>query len=94
MPLRDRKTPKEIPLDIKMIQIADRDNLPEDHTLRVKALELKNVLMSGEFESKKLLGAWARAKKAYCEYTDEPLVDPAAIETGAKLVALLSGNVI
>jgi hypothetical protein len=49
--------------------------------------------LRGKPTAKQVLGAWARAKKAYCEYTGTPLVDPVVIETGAKLITLLSGKV-
>ena len=54
----------------KMLRIADRDNLPEDHLMRVRAIELREV----EIYAKKLLGAWARARRVYCAYTGEPLI--------------------
>jgi hypothetical protein len=62
----------------EMFEIADRDKLSEDHPMRIKATE------------KRLLGAWARARRAYCDYTGTPLVDSAAVETGARLIKLLS----
>jgi hypothetical protein len=75
---------------MEIIQLADRDNLPKDHPLRIKALELRDVL-NGKMTAEKLLGTWARARRAYCEYTGTPLIDPVAIETGSKLVSFLSG---
>jgi hypothetical protein len=46
-------------------------------------------IFDGKPTAKQVLGAWARARKAYCEYTGTPLVDPVAIETGARLVKFL-----
>jgi hypothetical protein len=75
----------------EMFEIADRDKLPDDHPVRVKAVGLKNVVEGKEMPTaKRLLGAWARAKKAYCDYTGTPLVDPAAVETGSRLINFLS----
>jgi hypothetical protein len=74
-----------------MFEIADRDKLPEDHLMRIKATELKEVVEGKEMPTpKRLLGAWARARRAYCDYTGTPLVDPAAVETGARLMTFLS----
>ena len=76
-----------------MLKIADKDKLAADHPLRLKAIELKNILEAAELpEPKRLLGAWARARKVYCEYTETPLVDSAVIETGAKLIGFLRGE--
>ena len=74
----------------EMIQIADRDRLPDDHPMRIKAIELNGVL-AGEASAKSVVGAWARARKVYCEYIGEPLVSDVAVETGAKLINALSG---
>jgi hypothetical protein len=76
----------------EMFEIADRDKLPDDHPVRVKAVELKDVVEGREMPTPKhLLGAWARARRAYCDYTGIPLVDPAAVKTGARLMEFLSG---
>jgi len=75
-----------------MLNIAKKDSLPSDHPLWINALELKKLVERGGVpEAKSLLGAWARARKAYCEYTGVPLVDPVAIETGARLISFLKG---
>ena len=85
--------PGKIPLFDEMIQIATRDKLASDHPMRIKAMELKKLVEgNGMPEAKPLLGAWARARRAYCEYTKTPLVDEAVIETGAKLIKFLSGK--
>jgi hypothetical protein len=77
----------------EMFEIADRDKLSEDHAMRIKAAELKKAIEDKDIPTpKRLLGAWARARKAYCNYTGIPLVDPAAVETGARLIKFLSGG--
>jgi hypothetical protein len=75
----------------EMLEITDRDKLPDDHPMRIRATELKEVVEGKEAPSPKcLLGAWARARRAYCDYTGTPLVDSAAVETGARLMTFLS----
>jgi hypothetical protein len=75
----------------EMLEIADRDKLSEDHPMRVKATKLKEVVEGKEMPTpKRFLGTWARARKAYCDYTGTPLVDPAVVETGARLMKFLS----
>lgn len=59
-------------LSIKMVEIADRDKLPENHEMRIKAAEFDKATRGGE--AKKTLGAWARARRVYCDYTGESLV--------------------
>ena len=76
----------------EMFEIADRNKLSDDHQMRIRATELKEVVEGKEMPTpKRLLGAWARARRAYCDYTGMPLVDPAAVETGARLMKFLSG---
>jgi hypothetical protein len=74
----------------EMLKLAERDNLPSNHILRIRANELKEIIEGGgEIPTpERLLGRWARAKKAYCEYTGKPLIDPVAIE----LVTFLTGQ--
>ena len=66
-------------LGAKMNARADYDGLPPSHELRVKA-ELFRVAALGYFGSpqacgaKQFLGAWARARKAWCNYTGEELI--------------------
>jgi len=59
-------------LSKRMIDIADRDNLPADHKMRVVADAFDLAILFAE--PKKLLGAWARARRVYCEYTGETLI--------------------
>lgn len=67
-------------LDEKMIQRADRDGLAPDHVLRVRAKELQDIeneflsASHDEGKAKRMLGAWARARRAWSEYTGEPLL--------------------
>jgi hypothetical protein len=76
----------------EMFEIADRDKLPGDHPMRIKAAELKEAVGGKEMPTPKhLLGAWARARRAYCDYTGTPLVGPAATETVERLVKFLPG---
>lgn len=57
----------------KMIARADKDGLAKDHPLRVAA-EGFNVAHADGASARKLLGAWARARRIWCEYTGEPLI--------------------
>jgi|LSPZ01.1.fsa_nt_gi hypothetical protein len=76
----------------EMLEIAERDKLPADHILRIRANELKTVFDGDGFpEPKILVGRWARAKRAYSDYTGKPLVDPVVVETGSRLMAFLQG---
>jgi hypothetical protein len=60
----------DMSLAAKMIAIADRDGLPADHLMRIRAEELERV----NLDARSLLGAWARARHVYCDYTGEPLI--------------------
>jgi hypothetical protein len=76
----------------EMLSVADKDRLPENHILRIRANELKAVIEGpGELPPvKTFMGKYARAKIAFSEYTGKPLIDPADLETSAKLIAFLS----
>lgn len=54
----------------KMRARADADGLPADHALRVRADELD---AADTEQPKQLLGRWARARRAWHEYTGEPI---------------------
>jgi len=66
----------------RMVERADKDNLPADHPLRIRAKELEGAIevyprhhipkssMALHF----FIGAWARARKVWCEYTGEELI--------------------
>jgi hypothetical protein len=77
-----RKHPNQPDLDKRMIQRADKDGLALDHALRVRARELNEALtnlLNGEpdpdmAKAKRALGCWARARRAWSEYTGEPLL--------------------
>jgi|WetSurMetagenome_2_1015567.scaffolds.fasta_scaffold72825_2 hypothetical protein len=63
----------------KMLARADKDNLPEDHELRVKgkafAEACKGYLGSPQtINVAQFMGAWARARKCWCAYTGESLL--------------------
>jgi hypothetical protein len=76
----------------KMLVVADKDSLPENHILRIRANELKAAIEgpSDLPSPKALLGKYARAKKAFSEYTGKPLIEPSAVEAGARLLTFLS----
>lgn len=63
----------------QMRAIVERDNLPADHELRLLADDFDEAAAGywGEPQTKtvkQFMGAWARARRAYCNYTGEPLV--------------------
>ena len=60
------------PLATRMLEVAESNNLPDDHPLRVRARELEDL--TPECNPKALLGRWARAKRALSNYTGEPLI--------------------
>lgn len=63
----------------QMRAIVERDNLPADHELRIRADEF-DAAAAGYWSEpqtvpvKAFMGAWARARRAYCAYTGEPLI--------------------
>lgn len=66
-------------LATKMLAVANRDNLPQEHILRTLAEDFECAVKGffGEPKTcdvKKFMGCWARARKAWCEYTGEPLI--------------------
>jgi hypothetical protein len=79
----------------EMFGIADRDKLPGDPPVRIKAMELKETIDGKETPTpQRFLGAWARAKRAYCDYTGTFLVNSAVTDIGAELVNfLISGKI-
>lgn len=67
----------ETPLAKQMIERADRGGLPEDHAMRRTAQAFDEISVNyamGKSTPKGLLGAWARARRCWCNYTGEPLV--------------------
>ena len=58
-------------LPTRMRARADADGLPADHPLRVRADELD----AADAENpRQLLGRWARARRAWSDYTGEDLL--------------------
>lgn len=62
-----------------MIARADQDGLPADHPMRVKAEEFDAVAIGyydvpQTHDVKQFMGAWARARRAWSEYSGEPLI--------------------
>ena len=63
----------------KIIERADRDGLADDHALRRAALAFElatNAFYAPEQTATvaQFVGAWARARRAWCAYSGEPLV--------------------
>lgn len=63
----------------RMIERADKDNLPHDHVVRLAAKDFEDSAAGywSEPQSKtvkQFLGAWARAKMAWRDYTGEQLL--------------------
>lgn len=66
-------------LGAKMAALADVDGLAADHELRTRADEFESAAAGFSADkqtvsAKGLLGAWARATRAWSEYTGEPLI--------------------
>lgn len=57
----------------QMTSLADMDGLGRDHELREKAAALSDAIRSGQ-PTAKIVGAWAAARRAWCQYTEEPLI--------------------
>jgi len=53
---------------------ADKDELPIDHELRVRADQFDAATYSELKGPKQLVGYWARLRRAWCEYSGEPLL--------------------
>lgn len=63
----------------RMIQRADADGLPADHELRVKSAAFSEAAAGfyGDPQTvdvKTFIGHWARARRAWCDYTGDPLI--------------------
>lgn len=66
-------------LSASMRKRADADGLPPDHELRRRAEEFDRATIGHmatprTVDVKSFVGAWARARKAWCSYTGEPLI--------------------
>lgn len=59
-------------LDIKMHTLADKGH-PRAAELREKADALVSAIEQSA-SAKKILGAWARARRLWCDCTGEPLI--------------------
>lgn len=65
------------PLARQMIARANSDDLPADHAMRRNALEFEEVTLKyaeGNTTPQKMVSAWARARRCWCNYTGEPLI--------------------
>jgi len=63
----------------KMRARADADELPDDHPLRVAADAFDAAMPGFHGEPQittvqQFMGAWARARKAWCDYSGEALI--------------------
>lgn len=57
-----------------MVRRADKDQLAQDHPVRVAAAKLAAVIADPNTTVPKLVGTWARTRTVWCEYSGEPLV--------------------
>ncbi|WP_428419233.1 hypothetical protein [Methylibium sp.] len=66
-------------LPARMLARADADGLPADHPLRTTAAAFAAAI-EGFYATvqtvpvSRFMGAWARARRAWCEYTGEALL--------------------
>lgn len=63
----------------RMVQRADADELPADHPLRTlaaayEAAETGFFAVDQTHNVAQFMGSWARARKAWCTYSGEPLI--------------------
>lgn len=63
----------------KMLARADADSLPADHALRLNAAAFEQAAAGffGETQTvnvMQFMGHWARARRAWCDYSGEPLL--------------------
>ena len=63
----------------KMLARADADSLPADHALRLKAAAFEQAAAGffGEIQTvnaMQFMGHWARARRAWSDYSGEPLL--------------------
>lgn len=66
-------------LATRMLAAADENNLPKDHELRTKAQAFDEAALGyyGDpqtCDARKFMGCWARARRAWCEYSGESLI--------------------
>lgn len=66
-------------LGASMVARADADGLPDDHALR-RLAQAFNEATEGFYgepqtvDVKTFMGHWTRARRAWCDYTGEPLI--------------------
>lgn len=73
--LKDDHKPYETPLAQRMRELADGGKHPRAVELFARARELDSAAINPVGTGvKKLLGAWARARRLYCDITGEELV--------------------
>lgn len=61
----------------QMINRANEDDLPADHPMRVLAAEFEQRVVdyiNHNCTPKTFMGAWARARRCWSDYTGEPLI--------------------
>jgi len=60
----------------RMIARADADSLPVAHLMRIRAAELEARLdcEAPGWTAQNMVGAWARARHVWSEYTGEPML--------------------
>lgn len=61
----------------KMIDRANKDNLNDEHIMRVLGEEFEMITKKyflGDCSFKIVIGTWARARKCWCDYTGEDLI--------------------
>jgi hypothetical protein len=57
-----------------MLTIAEAEQLPENHELRVRALDFDTAMRAyylGKCSKRRFMGIWARARRAYIAFTEE-----------------------
>lgn len=57
----------------KMLDLANTRDLPSDHPMRTEAAKLRQAV-ENDAGPQTIIGAWARARRIYCEFTGEPLI--------------------
>lgn len=55
----------------RMIERADEDELPKTHPLRLRAAEFRESIENPDITARTMLGRYARAHRAWCDYTGE-----------------------
>lgn len=66
--------PEPQSLPERMVARANADGLPADHEIRVLAADLETIASDPTTSTPKLLGTWARTRKAWCAYSGESLI--------------------